>query len=158
MTDEINYDDLIVPVEDELIFKTKSGKEIRLKMYYKQLLRLAQYSTDHQEDFKNYLINDNIQSTFIDLITCQFDDNGNVVIPPEIGEFKEELSADDAIKIATWCGEHVNNFFMKKLRNQEMLIKKNKKQYLERVNLLMQLGESQMKKEEKENSNQSENG
>ena len=100
MSDEIKTEDLLVPLEDELIFKIKNGKEIRLKMKYKQLLRLSQYASENPRQFETYLINDDIQSVFIDLITCQFDDKGNVVIPPEIEEFKEEMTADDAIKIA----------------------------------------------------------
>lgn len=158
MSDEIKTDDLLVPLEDELIFKIKNGKEIRLKMKYKQLLRLSQYASENPRQFETYLINDDIQSVFIDLITCQFDDKGNVIIPPEIEEFKEEMTADDAIKIAAWCGEHVNNFFMKKLRNQELLMKKNEAQYTARANLLKQLGVIPNSNDKKESSSPSENG
>lgn len=158
MTEEIKTDDLIIPVEDELVFKMNNGKEIRLKMYYKQLLRLTQYANEHPIEFQNYLINDDVHAIFIDLITSQFDDKGNVIIPPEIEEFKENLTSDQAMEIATWCGEHVNNFFMKKLRNQEMLMKKYEKQYQARVNLLQQLGLMQKPNDKEESSNPSENG
>lgn len=158
MSDEIKTEDLLVPLEDELIFKIKNGKEILLKMKYKQLLRLSQYASENPRQFETYLINDDIQSVFIDLITCQFDDKGNVIIPPEIEEFKEEMTADDAIKIAAWCGEHVNNFFMKKLRNQELLMKKNEAQYTARANLLKQLGVIPNSNDKKESSSPSENG
>ena len=73
-------------------------------------------------------------------------------------EFKEEMTADDAIKIAAWCGEHVNNFFMKKLRNQELLMKKNEAQYTARANLLKQLGVIPNSNDKKESSSPSENG
>ncbi len=158
MTEQIKTEDLIIPVPDELSFKTKSGKEIRLKMYYKQLLRLTQYANEHPVEFQSYLINDDVHAVFIDLITSQFDDKGNVIIPPEIEEFKEEMTADQALEIASWCGEHVNNFFMKKLHNQEILMKKHEKQYQARVNLLQQLGVTLKQKNEVESSNPSESG
>ena len=158
MTEEIKTEDLMIPVPDELMFKTKSGKEIRLKMYYKQLLRLTQYANDNPVEFQSYLINDNVHAMFIDLITSQFDDKGNIIIPPEIEEFKEEMTVDQAIEIATWCGEHVNNFFMRKLHNQEILMKKHEKQYQARVNLLQQLGLMQKPIDKEESSNPSTNG
>lgn len=158
MTEEVKVEDLIIPLEDELVLKNKSGKEIRLKMYYKQLLRLTQYANEHPVEFQSYLINDDVHAVFIDLITSQFDEKGNVIIPPEIEEFKENMTAEQALEIASWCGEHVNNFFMKKLHNQEILMKKYEKQYQSRVNLLQQLGLMPKSKEDKESSNPSENG
>lgn len=158
MTEEINYEDLIVPVPDELIFKTKSGKEIRLKMYYKQLVRLSTYASQNPVLFENYMMNDEVQTTFIDLITCRFDDKGDPYIPEDIEEFKENMTVEQALEISSWCAEHVNNFFMRKLRNQEAILKKNEAQYKARENLLKRLGVLPQKNEEKENSKPSQNG
>ena len=147
MTEEVKNEELEIPLADTFDLVV-GDDELKLKMTWDNLSRCARYAESHINQFNLYQIDSEIQSKLIDLIVQEIDEKGNHSVTDKCIRMKNNMSMETAMDLYTWVGEHVNNFFIRKLLNAKTL--------KEKYNHILENRETFLKKQEEISSNNEE--
>lgn len=147
MTEEVKNEELEIPLADTFDLVV-GDDELKLKMTWDNLSRCAQYAEAHIHQFNIYQIDSEVQVKLINLIVQEVDDKGNHSITEKCIRMKQNMSAETAMELYTWVGEHVNNFFIRKLVNAKKL--------KEKYSSILERRETFLKKQEEISSNSEE--
>lgn len=147
MTEEVKNEELEIPLADTFDLVV-GDDELKLKMTWDNLSRCAQYAESHIHQFNIYQIDSEVQVKLINLIVQEVDDKGNHSITEKCTRMKQNMSAETAMELYTWVGEHVNNFFIRKLVNAKKL--------KEKYSSILERRETFLKKQEEISSNSKE--
>lgn len=147
MTEEVKNEELEIPLADTFDLVV-GDDELKLKMTWDNLSRCAQFAEGHIHQFNIYQIDSEIQVKLINLMVQEVDEKGNHSITEKCIRMKQNMSAETAMELYTWIGEHINNFFIRKLVNAKRL--------KEKYSSILEKREIFLKKQEEISSNNEE--
>lgn len=147
MTEETKNIEVEIPLADTFDLVV-GDDELKLKMTWDNLSRCARYAESHIHQFNIYQIDCEVQSKLIDLIVQEVDEKGNHLITDKCVRMKNNMSMEVAMGLYTWVGEHINNFFIRKLLNAKMI--------KEKYSQILENRETFLKKQEEISSNNEE--